>query len=122
MELVEINGTNMDLTDAIKDYVADKLGHVAKLTEKFEPCDVRADVGKTTQGQAKGDVFRAEFNLTIPGTMLRAEAVMDDLYAAIDRATEDLKRQVKKYKEKLQDADRVVMDSTVIEHEEEIDL
>lgn len=107
----------MDLTSAIKAYVEDKLEGIAKLTEKFEPCDVAVEVGKTTEHHRKGDVFRAEFNLTIPGTMLRAEAKMDDLYAAIDTATDELKAQVKKYKEKLRDADRVRMDTTVEEHE-----
>lgn len=119
MRIAELQGKNLDLTDAIRTYVDDKLANVAKLTEKFEPCDVRAEVGKTQPGQQKGKIFRAEFNLTIPGAVLRAEAIRDDLYAAIDEASDDLKRQVKRYKEKLQDADRVKMESVSIEHEEE---
>ena len=107
----------MDLTPAIKTYVEERLVGVAKLCEKFEPCDVRVDVGRTTHHHNKGDVFSAEFNLTIPGTLLRAEATMDDLYAAIDKASDELKSQVKKYKEKLRDADRVVVDTSVEEHE-----
>jgi putative sigma-54 modulation protein len=119
MRIVSINGTNIDLTATIKEYIENKLKGAAKLCEKFEPCDVRADVGKTSKHHHKGDVFKAEFNLTIPGTMIRAEAIMDDLYAAIDKASDDLKRQVKKYKEKLRDADRVSMESVHVEHEEE---
>ena len=107
----------MDLTAAIKTYIEEKLGGVAKLCTKFEPCDVRVDVGRTTEHHQKGDVFSAEFNLTIPGTLLRAEAVMDDLYAAIDKASAELRRQVTDYKEKLRDADRVVMDTSIEEHE-----
>ena len=42
----------------------------------------------------------ADFTMTLPGAVLRAEAVEEDLYAAIDGAAENLKRQVKKYKEK----------------------
>jgi len=119
MQIVEIKGTDIDLTDAIKEYIDDKLKAVAKLTEKFEPCDLRVEVGKTTKGQRKGDIFRCEFNLTLPGVMLRAETIKDDLYAAIDVAVGELRRQVKKYKEKLRDADRVVMDTTIEEHTEE---
>ncbi len=122
MRIAEILGTNMELTLPIKQYVEEKLAGVAKLTSKFEPCDVRTEVGKTSNHHQKGDVFRAEFNLTIPGTVIRAEAVLDDLYAAIDKATDDLKRQVKKYKDKLQDADRVVMESEYIESEEEFEV
>ena len=117
MRIVEINGSNIKLTEAIKKHIQEKLGSVAKICEQFEPCDVRADVGKTTNHHQKGDVFVAEFNLTIPGTLLRAEAKTDDLYKAIDRASTELKRQVKKYKEKLRDADRVVMDTSIEEHE-----
>ncbi len=109
----------MDLTEAIKSRVERALAKVAKLTQKLEPADIRVDVGKTSQHHQKGDVFKAEYNLTIPGTMIRAEATMDDLYAAIDKASDDLRRQVKKYKDKLQDADRVVMESSHLEHEEE---
>ena len=118
MRITEIVGTNIDLTNAIKTYVNDKLEPVAKLCTKFEPCDVAADVGKTSNHHAKGDVFHAEFNLNIPGVLLRAEAVKDDLYAAIDVAAGELRRQVTDYKEKLRDADRVQVDTTIVEHEE----
>lgn len=119
MRIVETKGTNIELTDAIKKYVEDKLQAVSKLTTKFEPCDVRAEVGKTTKGQQKGEIFFTEFNLTIPGVVLRSEARKDDLYASIDTAVDELKRQVKRYKEKLRDADRVVMETEILEHEEE---
>lgn len=119
MRIAELQGTNIELTDAIRKYVDDKLANIAKLTEKFEPCDIHAEVGKTQSGQQKGKIFRAEFNLTIPGVVLRAEAIRDDLYAAIDEASDDLKRQVKKYKEKLQDADRIKLESVSVEHKEE---
>ena len=117
MRIVEMMGKHIDLTPAIKQHVEDKLANVARLCEKFEPCDLRAEVGKTGAHHKSGDIFVAEFNLTIPGVMLRAESKADDLYKAIDQGTEELKRQVKRYKEKLQDADRVVMDTTVEEHE-----
>lgn len=110
MKIVEILGTNIELTEAIKKYVHDKLQVVAKLTTKFEPCDVRVDVGMDGKHHKKGDIYRAEFNLTIPGTMLRAEAKKDELYAAIDVAANELRRQVKDYKEKMRDADRVPTD------------
>ncbi len=101
MRIVEITGTNMDLTEAIKSRAEKRLKNVAKLCKNFEPCDVRVDLGRTTKGQAKGMIFRAEFNLTIPGRMIRAESIEEDLYVAIDTAVKDLRRQVKKYKEKM---------------------
>ncbi|MBU4315391.1 ribosome-associated translation inhibitor RaiA, partial [Patescibacteria group bacterium] len=81
--------------------VEKRLSRIEKFTGGFEPCDVAVDVGRTTTGQQKGKIFRAEFNLTIPGTLLRAEDVEEDLYAAIDEAVEILSRQVKEYKDKM---------------------
>ncbi|MFH1631515.1 MAG: ribosome-associated translation inhibitor RaiA [bacterium] len=119
MRLAKIQASNIELSKPIEDYVEEKLKAVAKLTEKFEPCDIRVEVGKTTNGQLKGDIWQCELNLTIPGVMLRSQAIKDDLYAAIDEAVGELRRQVKNYKEKLQDADRVKMDTEVFEYEEE---
>jgi len=96
----------MDLTDGIKQHVEDKLESVVVITQKFEPCDLRVEVGKTGAHHKSGEIYVAEFNLTIPGTMLRTVRKSEDLYRAIDQATEDLKRQVNKYKQKLRVADR----------------
>lgn len=98
MRITQIVGTHLELTDAIKDYVEKRLAKIEKFTNGLEPCDVAVDVGKTTTGQQKGKIFKAEFNLTVPGTLLRAEQIEEDLYAAIDGAVEVLARQVKEYK------------------------
>ncbi|MEK7183368.1 MAG: ribosome-associated translation inhibitor RaiA [Patescibacteria group bacterium] len=100
MRITELKGTNMDLTDAIKAYVDKRLSALDKLTEKYSPCDVAAEVGKTSQHHQKGEVFYAEFNLTIPGAMLRATSTKDDLYAAIDDAKDELRRQLVDRKER----------------------
>jgi len=100
MNITEIKGTNMELTEAIRAYVVEKLDMLDKLTERYNPCVVAVDVGKTSNHHNKGEIFRAEFNMTIPGGMLRAECVKDDLYAAIDEAKDDLKRQLVDRKER----------------------
>lgn len=117
MRITEFQGTEIELSDAIKQYVQDKLEPVVKLSEGFEPADLAVEVGKTTNHHRKGYVFRCEFNLKIPGTLLRAEAKMQDLYAAIDVAADDLRRQLKKYKGKLRDADRVRVESSIDQNE-----
>lgn len=117
MRLVEINGTNMELTEAIKGYVEQRLEATAKLVEKLEPCDVRAEVGKTSNHHAKGDVFRTELNLTTSGGFFRAESTMDDLYASIDEAASDLRRQVVDHKDKLREGARVVAEPESLEQE-----
>ncbi len=90
----------MDLTPAIKAHVEKKMQSVERVAVGIDPCDLAVDIGRTSNRHNKGKVFVAEFMLTVPGTVLRAEAIEEDLYVAIDVASESLKRQVKKYKDK----------------------
>ncbi|MBI1907939.1 ribosome-associated translation inhibitor RaiA [Candidatus Uhrbacteria bacterium] len=101
MRITEIIGTNMEVTEAIRAYVEQKLQSLEKFCERYNPCDVSADVGKTSEHHNKGKIFRAEFTMSIPGTTLRAESVEEDLYAAIDVAKDDLKRQLIERKERM---------------------
>ena len=84
----------MDLTEATKQYVDRRLSSLADICEKYSPCDVAVEVGKTSQHHQKGEVFMAELNMTIPGETLRATSTQEDLYAAIDDAKDELKRQL----------------------------
>lgn len=97
---IDIKGTNLELTQAIKDYVNEKVGSLEKFFD--QALIARVDVGKTNNHHQKGDVFRAEINLEVPQKgLLRAESVRDDLYVAINEAKSELERQIKKYKEKM---------------------
>jgi putative sigma-54 modulation protein len=97
---IKIKGTNMELTEAIKDYVNDKIGSLAKYFDGI--LEARVDVGVTTKHHQKGNIYRAEVNLEVPQKhVLRAEAERDDLYVAINEVKEELQRQIKKLKEKM---------------------
>lgn len=97
---IDIKGTNMELTEAIKDYVIEKIGSLEKFFDNI--IEARVDVGKTSNHHQKGDVFRAEVNLQVPEIgILRAEAIREDLYMAVNEVKDDLQRQLKKYKEKM---------------------
>jgi len=99
MQIV-IKGTNMELTEAIKDYVNEKVGSLEKYFDGI--LEARVDVGIISHHHQKGDIFRAEVNLEVPQKhVLRAEAEREDLYAAINEAKDDLQLQLKKFKEKL---------------------
>ena len=90
----------MELTEAIKDYVNEKVGSLEKYFDGI--LEARVDVGIISHHHQKGDIFRAEVNLEVPQKhVLRAEAEREDLYAAINEAKDDLQLQLKKFKEKL---------------------
>lgn len=97
----------MDLTDAIRAYVQEKMDTLAKVTQDFEPAvEMRVEVGKTSNHHAKGPYFRAEMQLSVPGEVFRATEEAEDLYAAIDKVKDQLRRQIKSYKDRLKDRDQ----------------
>jgi ribosome hibernation promoting factor len=99
MMKIDIKGTNMELTQAIKDYVNEKVGSLEKYYAGI--LVARVDVGLTSKHHNKGDIFRAEVNLEIPQKgVLRSEATRDDLYLAINEVKNELQRQLKRFKEK----------------------
>ncbi|MEX0924622.1 MAG: ribosome-associated translation inhibitor RaiA [Candidatus Paceibacterota bacterium] len=102
MKINIVQATNIDLSDAITNYLEKKLSRVSeKLVDPNDEsamCDV--DLGRTTEHHKTGEVYRAEFNLHIAGKDLYAEAEEIDLYAAIDEARDDLERQLKSHQKK----------------------
>ncbi len=97
---IDIKGTNLELTESIKDYVNEKIGSLEKFYNGI--LVARVDVGLTTKHHQKGKIFRAEVNLEVPQQhIIRAEAEREDLYMAINEVKDELQRQIKKYKEKM---------------------
>lgn len=98
---INITGKNMELTEAIKGYVQEKVGALTKLAKDAgsEPL-AEVEVGKTSQHHSKGEVFRTEINLSVGGMFLRAEATKDDLYASIDEAQSGMMRELRARKTK----------------------
>lgn len=90
-----ITGKNVDLTDAIKARVNDKLGKLDKLFTK----ETNATV--TLKKENNKDV--CEINIPVKGNLLRVSERQDNLFSAIDIATDKLERQIRKYKTKIRD-------------------
>jgi putative sigma-54 modulation protein len=97
---IDIKGTNLELTQAIKDYVNEKIGSLEKFFDQI--LEAKVEVGLTTKHHQKGKIFRAEANLEVPQKhIIRAEAEREDLYMAINEVKDELQIQLKKYKEKM---------------------
>ena len=94
----------MLLTDAIKSRVTSQAEVLGKLTTLFEPAaELSVEVGKSSKHHAKGPYYKAEFQLHVPGSELRATAQEEDLYHAIVVARDQIRRQLNDYKTKLKD-------------------
>lgn len=101
MRINAIKATNMEMTDAIKSYVEEKMMSLDKLTSHFDSAaTMDVEVGKTSEHHQKGMVYKCEITMEIPGDLIRVEVVGEDLYAAIDEAKDDLKRKLVENKEK----------------------
>ena len=107
MNVISLKGTNLELTEAIKNYIDKKLVGLEKLVKDFEPvAEILVEVGKSTHHHKKGPYMRCEYTLHVPNEVLRVEEQREDLYEAIDLATDELKRRVKSFKDRLQDKNR----------------
>jgi putative sigma-54 modulation protein len=99
---LNIKATNLELTQAIRDYVQEKMDMLDKYTGSMDVINCDFEVDQTTKGKTKGQIFRAEVNLTVPGTLLRIEKTEKNLYKAIDKVKDHLAQMIVKYKEKQQ--------------------
>ncbi len=95
---LSITGHHLDVTDALKTYVTTKLQKLEKHFDNITNVHVVLSVEKLDQ--------RAEATLHMSGAEVFADAHSDDLYAAIDRLSDKLDRQILKHKDKLRDHHR----------------
>lgn len=94
-----ITGKNLELTQAIKDYIDEKTGLLHNHHDGILTIDVELDVDTHHH---KGDVFHVRMNVQVPGHVYTAEEKMSDLYAAVDATKGEVDRQLRKDKEKKQ--------------------
>lgn len=96
-----IQGNNIAVTDAINDYVQNKLEkavkHYQNITTKV---DVHLSVAKNSR---VNDKHKAEVTVYANGTVIRAQEGSENLYASIDMVSDKIARQLRKYKEKMLD-------------------
>ena len=91
-----ISGKNIEVTQALKTAVQDKIG---KLERYFEP-DTEIQVTLAVEK----DRQKIEVTIPVKGTIIRAEQESSDMYVSIDLVEEVIERQLKKYKNKLIDS------------------
>lgn len=96
-----ITGVHVEVTEAIHNYVMDKLESVEKYIGKEDTsAKITVELSKTTGHHTHGDVFQAEAQLHIKGKDIVLRAVEDDLYKAIDILKDKLSRELSSYKDK----------------------
>jgi putative sigma-54 modulation protein len=95
---LHIVGHHLEVTPALRDYVAQKLDRVTEHFDHVIDVNVVLKVEKLKQ--------KAEVTVHVRGKDIHVESDDNDMYAAIDVVADKLERQVQKFKQKTQDHHR----------------
>lgn len=91
---INISGHHVEVTDALHEYVVNKLSKLERHFDNITHIDVTLIVEKMIQ--------KAEASVHVSGADLFANEENENMYAAIDSLADKLDRQVIKHKEKIQ--------------------
>ncbi|MEI6242936.1 MAG: ribosome-associated translation inhibitor RaiA [Chlamydiota bacterium] len=92
---ISLVGKNVPITDALRQYVLEKISKIERITHNILEIFVTLEVQKVTQ--------TVSIVLKFSHYQIKVHASTEDLYSSIDIATEKLKKLICKYKSKLQD-------------------
>jgi putative sigma-54 modulation protein len=90
-----INGRNVQVTDAMKNYVMEKLSKLDKFGTRIIDVAVTMDVQKF---QHQCDIV-----VKLNQIKIKSSAISEDMYISIDRAVDKVQAQLRKYKQRIQD-------------------
>lgn len=94
-----ITGSQLQLTDAMKQYAEKKMNSLEKFYEDI--IEAKVVLGMETRHHNKGEIFTVECKLYVPGKDIFAKNTAKDLYAAIDMVRDELEAELKKHKVKI---------------------
>ena len=100
---IHVNGRNIEITDAIKAYVKEKIGKVAAHYDQIRGIDVILTVIKNPAASGK---HIAEVSCKTNSGVIHCEEAAESMYASIDLLADKLARQVKKMKDKNLSSDK----------------
>lgn len=89
---LDITGHQIDLTEALQHFVREKMRKLERHSDVITHMHVVLNIEKHNH--------QAEATAHVPGAELFANANADDMYAAIDRLSDRMDRQLLKHKEK----------------------
>ena len=95
---INLTGHHIDITQALRDYVHEKLSRIERHCDQVTSAQVILSVEKLRQ--------KAEATIHVAGNDLFADATHEDMYASIDALADKMDRQVKKHREKVTDKHR----------------
>lgn len=92
---VVVTGRNIELTPALKDYLADKLQRAQKHFD--HPLEIQALLS-VAKNPSIANSQTAEVTIKVNGNIIRGEESTENMYASIDLVADKIERQLRKYK------------------------
>lgn len=91
-----VRGENIEVTEAIRNYVEAKVGKIEKYFNDIPEADAHINLKTYSDKTAK-----VEVTVPLPNVVLRAEETSPDMYGSVDLVADKLERQIRKYKTKV---------------------
>lgn len=92
---VMVTGRHVHITEGMKEHAIEKISRLEKIGDRIIDVNVTMDIQKLDQ--------RVDILMKYGHTIIRSHASSNDMYVSIDQAVDKLQRQLKRYKNKLQD-------------------
>ncbi|UQS81697.1 ribosome-associated translation inhibitor RaiA [Bombilactobacillus folatiphilus] len=96
MLTINVRGENIEVTDAIRNYVEKRLSNLNKYFK-----DVDRPIAHVNLKVYSDKTSKVEVTIPLPYLILRAEKTDSDMYKGIDAVFEKLERQIRKYKTRI---------------------
>src|SRR5690554_6658390 len=90
---VLVRGRNVEVTNALKEYVEKRVGKLDKFLDNMGDAQVTLNV--------ENQSHKVEVTIRINGMILRGEEATGDMYTSVDMVVDKLEKQIEKYKGKL---------------------
>jgi putative sigma-54 modulation protein len=92
---MQLSGHHVELTPPLRSYVEKRIGRIFRRFDRLLDVQCILSVEKLRH--------KAEATVRLQGTTIYADAVDEDMYAAIDAMADRLLRRVRKHKERVRD-------------------
>lgn len=92
---ITVTGRSVHVTEAMKNYIQEKLSKIERFTHKILDVNVTMDIQKIEH--------RVDIVLKMDHLTIKSQAATTDMYASIDQAVSKLESQLLKYRDRIRD-------------------
>jgi putative sigma-54 modulation protein len=104
---IKIKSKNLTLSDKQKEAIESKVSKLYKLADRLsdESTEFRVEI-KHEKSRRAEDAFACELTIFAPGSVIRAETKNETIENAVDECMDKIKKQISRYKSKVEHLDK----------------